>query len=74
MITTQKMLQIDPGLADLSETELEEVREALYSAAQLAFDVYWTRKHGSKDPTGSLDNYQISDTVESWNPNDKKQG
>ena len=44
------MLAIDPTLSDLSESELEDIRLSLYESAQLAFEVYWTRKHGSKNP------------------------
>ncbi|HXF29742.1 MAG TPA: hypothetical protein VN457_07820 [Chlamydiales bacterium] len=54
MLSIQQMLKIDPELVTLSEGELEEVRTAFYDAAQLAFDVYWAKKHGSKNPRGLL--------------------
>ncbi len=54
MLSIERMLQIDPELSSLPETELVEIREALYESAQLAFDVYWSRKHGSKYPVGLL--------------------
>ncbi len=54
VITVEQMKKIDPDLADMSEIELEELRDALYESAQLAFDVYWAKKNGSKNPVGSL--------------------
>lgn len=57
------MLKIDPSLADLSVEELEEVRASLYDSAQLAFDVYWTKKYGSKNPTGSFPSLKEGDTL-----------
>ena len=48
------MLRIEPELANLTQEELEELRSALYETARLGFDVYRSRKHGSKYPTGSL--------------------
>lgn len=54
MLSVEQMLKIDPELADLSEADLIELQSSLYETAQLAFDVYWTRKHGSKNPVGSF--------------------
>ena len=54
MLTLEQMLRIDPELASLTEEELEELRSALYETAQLGFDIYWSEKSGSKNPTGSL--------------------
>lgn len=48
------MRQIDPHLNDLSDEEVERVRADLYDLAQLAFDVWWERKQGSKNPVGSF--------------------
>ena len=47
MLSTERMRQIDPSLAVLSDSEIEAIRSALYESAQLAFDVYWARKYGS---------------------------
>lgn len=66
MLSLEQMIQIDPDLAKLSEPEQEELRAALYEAAQMAFEVYWTRKHGSKDLTRLLAKSPISGIVESW--------
>lgn len=54
MLSVERMRQIDPAFSDLSDSEVEEIRAALYESAQLAFDVYWTRKYGSKYPLGSF--------------------
>lgn len=54
MLSRQQIIKIDPELAALSEADFQEVTTSLYLAAQLAFDVYWTKKHGSKSPVGSL--------------------
>ncbi len=59
MLTLEKMREIDPGLGHLNDTELEQVRSALYDAAQLAFDVYWGKKHGSKYPVRSFPSSEI---------------
>lgn len=59
MLSLEKIKEIDPTLAHLSDTELEEVRIALYNAAQLAFDVYWGKKHGSKCPVRSFPSSEI---------------
>jgi len=48
------MLKVDPILADMSEADLEELRAVLHDTAQLAFDVYWAKKYGSKYPVGIL--------------------
>jgi hypothetical protein len=63
MLTTEQMLRIDPELSSLTEDELEELRDALYETAQLGFDIYWSRKHGSKNPTGLLTSEAKEDTL-----------
>lgn len=54
MISIEQMLKIDPELSGTSDEELEEIRVSLYEAAQLACEVYWTEKSGSKSPKGLL--------------------
>ncbi|MFZ2484937.1 MAG: hypothetical protein WAX80_02230 [Minisyncoccia bacterium] len=54
MITTEQSLKIDPTLANFSREELEEILRSLHDSAQLAFEVYWERKYGSKYPVGSF--------------------
>lgn len=50
MLSTAKMREIDPGLRDLSEEDVAAIQRQLYESAQLAFEVYMTRKHGSNYP------------------------
>lgn len=50
MLTPEQMRKADPTLSDTSDEELEELRTALYETAQLAFDVWWLRREGSKNP------------------------
>lgn len=63
MLNFDQMRKIDPELAHLSDTELAEVRLALYDAAQLAFEVYWGKKHGSKCPVRSFPSSEIGSTI-----------
>lgn len=46
------MREIDPELKKMSDGDLELLRNELYGFAQLAFEAYWARKYGSKNPTG----------------------
>ena len=52
MLSLAKMRKIDPSLKDVPDAELEQIRDALSQYAQLAFEVYWTKKSGSKCPVG----------------------
>lgn len=54
MLTLEQMIKIDPELGKLPKPELEAIRDALYEHAQLAFDVYWEKKRGSKNPVRLL--------------------
>jgi hypothetical protein len=74
MLTLQQMLKIDPALSSLSDTELEELRTALYGWGQLAFDIWWQKKNGSKNPLGSLTNKQDGGIVDVWKskPNEQE--
>ena len=59
MLTFEQMVKIDPSLSKLSQDELRQVRLALYDAAQLAFEVYWAKKHGSKCPVRSFSSSEM---------------
>lgn len=63
MLSIDKMLEIDPELSSMSREELEELRTAMYEVAQLGFDIYWTKKHGSKYPVGLLTDQDESGRV-----------
>ncbi len=73
MLSLEKIRKIDPELSSLSDTELLEIEGALYAMGQLAFDVWWTRKNGSKNPIRSLDNSPISGIVKPCNQKKEKQ-
>lgn len=60
MLSVEQMLKIDPGLSDLSEDELCELRTVLYDMANLAFEVKQEKKDGSKNPVGDLPKPPIS--------------
>lgn len=62
-LLAKDLLKIDPSLSDLPEEELEELIATLYETAQLAFDVYWSKKHGSKNPVGSFHIKDGGDTI-----------
>ena len=72
MLTTQQMLKIDPELATLSEAELEQLRADMYGMAQLGFDIWWTRKSGSKSPVGSFPKPPIGGIVDVCKMENKK--
>lgn len=54
VLTIKQILKLDPELEALSEEELVELKDALYETADLAFDVWWLQRKGSKNPFGSL--------------------
>lgn len=63
MLSIEQMLKIDPDLANLSDADLEELRASLYESAQLAFDIYWAKKHDSKNPIGLLPSSEPDPTL-----------
>ena len=58
MLSIEQLKRIEPELTKLSEEELSELRETLYRMAQFAFDVWWHRKSGSKNPVGLFPSQQ----------------
>lgn len=63
MLTPEKIKKLTPELADMSEEEILEIRQALYDMAQLAFDVRRYRKGGSKNPIGSFTQPEEGSTI-----------
>jgi hypothetical protein len=63
MISLERMREIDPSLNTLSDDDLEEIGSAFREATELAFEVYWTKKHGSKNPLGLLQSLYKDTTV-----------
>lgn len=52
MLSVEQMLRIDSSLAAIECNEVEELRQVLYETAQLASELYWLKRHGSKYPVG----------------------
>ncbi len=57
------MLKIDPALAELTDEELFELRDTLYGFAQLAFEAFYIKKHGSKCPVWLFPSEEERDKV-----------
>lgn len=49
MLTLERLREIDPNLASVSDEELVAVRRELYSLAEIVLDS-WENKEGSKNP------------------------
>lgn len=63
MLSVEDILKLDPELASLSPTELQELRDAYYQIAQLGFETYWAKKGGSKYPVGLFPSSQEGSTL-----------
>lgn len=53
MLSLDQLRKIDPDLANLSDEQLTAIRADLYQTTQLAFEVWWLEKSGSKFPVRS---------------------
>lgn len=62
MLSLERLRSIDPELERLSDSDVEAIRQALYEAAQLAFDVWW-KKRGSNNPVRLLTKENLSSTM-----------
>jgi metal-dependent amidase/aminoacylase/carboxypeptidase family protein len=57
----QNLLSTENGL---TESEIESIRDTLYSSAELAFEAYWSDSNsGSKNPLRLLQSLGSTDTV-----------
>jgi len=63
VISLEDLRKIDPELNDLTDEELEQIRAELYQLGQLAFDVWWLEKDGSKNPVGSLTEHKETASI-----------
>jgi hypothetical protein len=55
MLTIEQCRSLLPDEVELSDIELESIRDNMYSTAELAFEVYWSEiDSGSKNPLGLL--------------------
>ena len=48
MLSLEKLREIEPELKDISEKELEKIRDQLYSLANLALETYFDDKEKNK--------------------------
>lgn len=62
MLSIEKLRQIEPALAELPDEEVEVIRDALYDAAGMAYEL-WREKSGSKCPIGSFPSGREVDTL-----------
>lgn len=63
MITLNKLREIDPSTANLTDEELKDIRQSFYEFGQLIFDDWHDQKFGSKSPVGSLTNKDEEDKI-----------
>lgn len=56
MLSLKTLRKIDPETANLTDEELESIRNSFYEFGQLMFDDWHDQKFGSKSPVGSLTN------------------
>ncbi len=62
-LSVEKIRKIEPSLSDFSDEEIEQIRDDCYDLIQLAFDAWWTKRHGSKNPVGLLASASNKDSV-----------
>jgi hypothetical protein len=63
MISIESLRIIDPETSNLTDEELEKIRQSFYDFGQLIFDDWHEQKFGSKNPTGSLTNKTEEHTI-----------
>ena len=56
MISLNTIRKIDPEVINLTDDEIEKIRQSFYDFGQLMFDDWYEQKFGSKNPIGSLTN------------------
>ncbi len=56
MLSIESLKKIDPEISNLSDDEIEKIRQSFYEFGQLIFDDWHEQKFGSKSPIGSLTN------------------
>ena len=64
MLTTEQCRELLSTEIEFSDTMVEEIRDALYTTAELAFELYWSEENcGSKNPLGLLDNNECDTSI-----------
>ncbi len=59
MLSVEQLRKIDPELRDITDENLEKIRETFYSISQLAFETF-NKNYVSKNPIGVLSNNNSS--------------
>jgi hypothetical protein len=55
MISIERLKEIEPTLAKLTDGEIRKIRRLLYQYAVLVLEIYLEKTTGSKLPVGSLE-------------------
>lgn len=64
MLTIEKCRASLSTESELSDADIESIRDTLYTSAELAFQVYWSDSNaGSKNPLGLLQSLGSTDKV-----------
>ena len=64
MLSLNSLKKIDPlNTTNLTDEELESIRQSFYDFGQLMFDDWHEQKFGSKSPVGSLTNKSDEHTM-----------
>ncbi len=53
MISIEKLREAEPAFNNITDEEVERIRELLYKFAKLALEIYIENREGSKNPLGS---------------------
>jgi hypothetical protein len=73
MLTIQQLRKIDPGLSNLSDKEIIEIRSSFYELGNLIFDDWLENGGGSKYPVRLVAKLKESNKMEICKPPDPKQ-
>ncbi|MDR3571873.1 MAG: hypothetical protein P4L81_06855 [Candidatus Pacebacteria bacterium] len=73
MLDPEQLRRIDPDLVGMSDEEVEALKADMYETIQLAYDIWWFRKNGSKNPIGSMAQSRDHGIVDICNQNKDEQ-
>ncbi len=68
MLTLEKLRKIEPEFNNMTDEEVEVIVRELYNSAEFAFDVWWSDKNGSKNPSGLLSKSEVEGLILIWKP------
>ncbi len=73
MLSLEQLRKLHPRPEEVTDKELQELGSAMAGLAQLAFDVYWHEKSGSKNPVGLFPPKEQGDTLTLWSKDQKQE-